>query len=51
MMDGRTRFMGVRKTKKKGGWTRIRNGIQRRKKGHCLVESNAVFGGKSELEG
>ncbi len=51
MMDGQMRFMGARKMGRGGGWTRIRDKIQRRKKGCCLVESKAVFGGKGELAG
>jgi hypothetical protein len=31
-MDGEAQFKGARKTKRTGGWTRIRRGIQRRKK-------------------
>ncbi len=50
-MDGQARFMGVRKTRRKGGWTRTKDGIRRRKKVYCLVESRAIFGGKSELVG
>ncbi len=50
-MDGQARFMCARKTKRIGGWMRIRNGIQRRKKFGCQVEGNAIFGGKSELTG
>jgi hypothetical protein len=30
-MDGEMRFMGARKMGKIGGWTRIRDGIQRRR--------------------
>jgi hypothetical protein len=43
--------MGARKMGRRGGWTRIRNEIQKRKKVCCLVESSVVFGGKSELAG
>jgi hypothetical protein len=31
-MDGEARFRGARKTKRTGGWTRIRRGIRRRKR-------------------
>jgi hypothetical protein len=41
--------MCVRKMGRAGGWTRIRDGIRRRKRPGCQVEGSAVFGGKSEL--
>jgi hypothetical protein len=50
-MDGEVRFMGARKMGRIGGWTRIRDGIRRRKRLDCQVENNAVFGGKNELVG
>ncbi len=50
-MDGQTRFMHARKTRRTGGWTRIRDGIRRRKKHSCQVEGNVFFGGKGELAG
>jgi hypothetical protein len=31
-MDGEAQFRGARKTEGTGGWTRIRRGIERRKK-------------------
>jgi hypothetical protein len=31
-MDGEARFMGARKMGRIGGWTRIREGMRRRKK-------------------
>jgi hypothetical protein len=31
-MDGEVRFMGARKMGRTGGWTRIRDGVQRKKK-------------------
>jgi hypothetical protein len=31
-MDGEARFRGARKTGRRGGWTRIRDGIPRRKR-------------------
>jgi hypothetical protein len=31
-MDGKARFMGARKTKKTGGWMKIRDEIRRRKR-------------------
>jgi hypothetical protein len=49
MMGGQVQFMRARKTGGKGGWTRIRNEIQRRKKVCCLIERNAIFGCKREL--
>ncbi len=48
-MDGQVRFMGARKTGRRGGWTRIRDRIQRKKRPSCLVERSIVFGSKSEL--
>jgi len=32
-MDGEARFMGARKTRRTGGWMKIGNGIQKRKRG------------------
>jgi hypothetical protein len=32
-MDGEAGFMGARKTGRTGGWTRIKEGMRRRKKG------------------
>jgi hypothetical protein len=32
-MDGEAQFMGARKTRRIGGWMKIRNGIRRRKRG------------------
>ncbi len=42
-MDGQARFMGARKTRRRGGWTRIRDGIRRRKGVYCLVKRSAVL--------
>ncbi len=50
-MDGQARFMGARKMGRRGGWMRIRDGIQRKKGVCCLVERSAIFGGKNELVG
>ncbi len=50
-MDGETRFMGVRKTGRTGGWTRIRNGIQRRKRRLLGRRKCGFLGGKKELAG
>jgi len=43
--------MGARKTGRRGGWTRIRDSIRKRKKAGCLVEGNVVFDVNSELAG
>ncbi len=48
-MDGQAQFMGARKTRRRGGWTRIRDDIRRRKKAGCLVEGSAVFGVNNDL--
>ncbi len=50
-MDGEARFMGVRKTGRTGGWTRIRNGIQRRKRRLLGRRKCGFLGGKKELAG
>ncbi len=51
-MDGQVQFMGARKMfTSRGGWMRIRDGIQRKKGVYCLVERSAIFGGKNELVG
>jgi hypothetical protein len=57
-MDGEARFKGARKTKRIGGWTKIRRGIRRRKRqvtkqkkvrffwceeGACRIDSCCVF--------
>jgi hypothetical protein len=41
--------MYARKMRRNGGWTRIRDGIRRRKKVCCLIERSAVFGCKRKL--
>jgi len=43
--------MHARKMGRAGGWTRITDGIQRRKRTGGKVEASAVFCGKSELAG
>jgi hypothetical protein len=49
-MDGQAQFVGARKTGRVGGWTRIRDGIQRRKR-RLPSRRGAIFGEKSELAG
>jgi hypothetical protein len=44
-MDGQARSMDARKAGRIGGWTRIRDGIRRRKKG-LTSRMKPVFGGK-----
>ncbi len=48
-MGGQARFMHARKKGRRKGYTKIRDGIQRRKKVYCLVERSAIFGYKREL--
>ncbi len=42
-MGGQARFMHARKTGRRGGWTKIRNGIRRRKGGLLLGRKCAIF--------
>ncbi len=48
-MDGEARFMGARKTGRTGGWMRIRDKIQRRKRQVARQKKLQFFGGKKEL--
>jgi hypothetical protein len=43
-MDGKTQFMGARKTGKTGGWMRIREGMRRRKGKIARQKKEIVFG-------
>jgi hypothetical protein len=42
-MGGQALFMRARKMGRRGGWTRIRDGIRRRKGGLLLGKKCAVF--------
>jgi hypothetical protein len=48
-MDGEARFMGARKTGRIGGWMRIRDGIQRRKRQVARQKKVQFLGSKKEL--
>jgi hypothetical protein len=50
-MDGEAQFMGARKMGGTGGWTRIRDGIQRRKRRLLGRRKGKFLGGKKELIG
>jgi hypothetical protein len=43
-MDGEARFMGARKMGRIGVWTRIREGMRRRKKKVAKHKKDVVFG-------
>jgi hypothetical protein len=45
-MDGQARSKDARKAGRAGGWTRIRDGIRRRKRQVLTSRMRAVFGGK-----
>jgi hypothetical protein len=48
-MDGEVRFMGARKTRRTRGWTRIRNGIRRRKRQVARQKKIQFLGGEKKL--
>jgi hypothetical protein len=48
-MDGETRVMGARKMGRTRGWTRIRKGIQRRKRKVARQKKKQFLVGKKEL--
>jgi hypothetical protein len=50
-MNGETQFMDARKTGRIGGWTRIKDGIRKRKKGLPCRKKCRFLGGKKELVG
>jgi len=49
-MGGQAQFMLARKMGRRGSWTKIRDGIQRRKKVCCLVERSATFVVRESLQ-